>query len=287
MTEANALAVALGADQPLIAMRSLAGIGGSGGPPSAEVRQVAERYIQILLARDLPQSVVIGGNCQAVPFAFQIANALAMAGHAAASVIFLERMLPVPYGGRMLILFGRDSRRHNPVFQYADPTAAWGRYLRDGHFALIDGNHGKFFRPENIGSLSRVLRDEIDTASQTGWFPALARRAEITVRVQSASARRVSIRVRNPNERAFDAGGDSHIALAIHALGQAEGDSRPLRVPDQMIPLPQRIPPGAMIDVTATLPDTGAATGRYLVSLCEEGVGWFELTAGSEPLVRL
>lgn len=168
-SEADALAGALGTDQPLIAMRSLAGLGGSS---ASDARQVAERYIQILLGRDLPPCLAIGGNCQAVPLAFQIANALAVAGHAVASLICLERMLPVPYGGRTLILFGRDSRRHNPAFQFAGPTAAWGRYLRDGRCRVIEGTHGQFFRPETIGSLAAALREEIDAAAGTAWLPA-------------------------------------------------------------------------------------------------------------------
>lgn len=288
VSEADALARALGTEQPLIAMRSLAGLGGEDRLAAAgTVRQVAERYIEILLARDLPQCVAVGGNCQAVPVAFQIATALALAGHAVGSLIFLERMLPLPYGGRMLILFGRDSRRYNPAFQFANPTAGWGRYLRDGHCAIIDGTHGQFFRPENIGSLAEALRREIDAAAEGGWLPALARRAELSAKIVSEGERRISIRLRNPNTLAFEAGEDSHIGLALHALDRDEENARPLRVPDQMIPLPRRVLPGAQIEITATLPVDRFGTGRFLVSLCEEGVGWFALTAGSDPVIRL
>lgn len=287
VAEANALAAALGADQPLIAMRSLAGLYEGPRPAPIDERQVAERYIQIVLARDLPQRVAVGGNCQAAPFAFQIANALAMSGHMAASLILLDKMLPVPYGGRMLMLFGRDSRLQNPAHRFADPTAGWGQYLRDGRSATIDGAHGHFFRPENVGSLAAALRGEIDAAAAGAGLPAAARRAGLSARCTSVGDRRISVRVRNPNEVAFEAGAQSHIALTVHALEPGEEESRPLRVPDLTVPLPQRIPAGAESKVILTLPPDRFGTGAYLVSLCEEGVDWFALVPGSDPVIRL
>ncbi|MGD9862700.1 MAG: AMP-binding protein [Pseudodonghicola sp.] len=287
VSEANALAGALGPDQPLIAMRSLAGLYDGDAPAPGDERQVAERYIQIVLARRLPQRVAVGGNCQAAPFAFQVANALALSGHLAASLILLEKMLPVPYGGRTLMLFGRDSRSHNPAFQFANPTAGWDLYLRHGHAAPVDGAHGSFFQPENIGSLSKTLRDEIDAAAAVPPLPGLARRARISARVISAPDRQISLRIANPNEVAFEPGAHSHICVAIHALDDADNLARPLRVPDLTLPLPRRIAAGAEIALPLSLPADRFATGTYLVSLCEEGVDWFALTPGSDPVIRL
>lgn len=287
VSEATALARALGPDQPLLAMRSLAGLDGGAPPTPGAARQVAERYIQILLARDLPLRVAVGGNCQAAPFAFQIATALSLEGYAVASLILLERMLPVPYGGRMLMLFGRDSRTHNPAFQFADPTAAWGSYLRDGHCAIVEGSHGDFFVPGNVASLAGALRAEIDATAATGPLHARARRAELSAQLVSEPDRRVRIRLRNPTGIAFEAGADSHIALAIHALDIGEADTRPLRVPDRMIPLPARLAPGETLEVSAPLPADRFGTGRYLIGLCEEGVGWFTPQAGADPVIEV
>ena len=36
-----------------------------------------------------------------------------------------------------------------------------------------------------------------------------------------------------------------------------------------------------------TLPADRFGTGTYLISLCEEGVGWFALTTGSDPVIRI
>ncbi|MGR3311821.1 MAG: AMP-binding protein [Roseovarius indicus] len=281
--EANALAAALGPDQPLIAMRSLAGLYTGDRPPPHEERQVAEHYVGIVLGRDLPQRVVVGGNCQAAPLAFYMANALALSGHGAASLVLLEKLLPVPYAGRALILFGRDSRLHNPSFQFAEPTAAWGRYLSHGQTALVDGSHGKFFDRPNVGSLAGALRAEIDRAGEVGWLPERARR--VVLKVAGAPDGRAAVHVGNPNEVDLVEGARSRIGIAIHALGPEEADARPARVPDLTVPLPRRVAAGESADVEVALPPDRHGTGRYVVSLCEEGVGWFALLEGSAPIL--
>ena len=287
--EANCLAPILGEDQPLLAMRSLAGLYKGLHPSPTDVRQVTGRYIEIVLARDLAQRVVVGGNCQAVPFSFQVANALALAGHKVASLVLMERMLPVPYGGRMLVLFGRDSRKHNPAHQFANPMAGWGQYLRNGHSAIIEGEHGRFFLPENIGSLASTLRAEVDQSSAGPGLPELARRAGLSVTIVSAEERTVSVRIENPNEIAFEVGDISHIAVTIHALAadEVETDDRPLRIPDLTIPLPRRLPGGEAINVTISLPPDTGGSGAFRLDLCEEGVAWFTLTENSRTVIRM
>lgn len=285
--EANSLAEAIGDDQPLIAMRSLAGLYKGDAPSEFESRQVTERYIQIILSRDVPQQVVVGGNCQSAPFALQMATALAIAGYCASSLITLDKMLPIPYGGRMMLLFGKDSLGYNPKFEFQNPTRAWGKYLSDAHFGTVNGAHGQFFQPKNIPSLAKALRDEIDLSSETAPLPMNARCLHLTAQMSEEAAPNISVFIKNPNEITLKCGETDCITLTIHVLRAEDADQRPFRLPSLTWPLAQDILPGEGVEITVPLPSDTNGAGIYLIGVCEEGVGWFDLDDASAPLLRV
>lgn len=276
--EAEALANALGRDQPLFAFRSLNGIVPPYPPDAWRERLVAENALQSLDALGPLGSVIVGGNCQAARIALNLANGLWASGAHVASLIFMERALAVPYSGRHLVLFGAQSLTHNPRFHFARPQAAWQRYAPLGRRLEIPGAHGQFFQPNHVGELARTLRQEIDLASRDikGPLGPVGRRVSLAAEwiPSGAVPTHLQVRITNPGPLAWAEGAISGLALTVHILGPDE-QARPLRLPDLTVPLPFPILPGESRNIPIPLQEGVSHIPRITLGLCEEGYDWF------------
>ena len=284
LEEAEALAHALGRDQPLFAFRSLNGIVPPESPDVWSERLVAENALQSLQSSGPLGSVIVGGNCQAARIALNLANGLWTSGAHVASLVFMERALAIPYAGRHLVLFGAQSLTHNPRFRFARPQAAWQRYAPLGRKAEIPGAHGQFFHPNYVGALARTLREEIDFASRdvAGPLGPAGRRVCLAAEwtPPGPMPTQLKVRITNAGPLPWAEGSISGLALTIHALAPSE-EGRPSRLPDLTVPLPFPILPGETREVVITLKDPVRDVPRIALGFCEEGYDWFfEVTEG-------
>lgn len=276
--EAEALAGALGADQPLLAFRSLNGIVSPDAPDPWRERLVAGNAMQALDAVGSLASVVVGGNCQAAPIALNLANNLWTAGVHVASLIFMERALPIPYAGRHLVLFGAASARHNPRFLFAQPQTAWPRYVPRSRRADIPGAHGQFFQPRHVAALAQTLREEIDLARHdpSGPLGPAGRRVSLSAETtfQGDGRGQLKVRITNAGPMVWAEGAISGIALTVHSLAPSE-QGRPHRKPDLTVPLPFALLPGETREISISFHHGLRTVTRLHLGLCEEGYHWF------------
>ncbi|MFC3087532.1 AMP-binding protein [Tabrizicola soli] len=285
--EADALARELGPDQPLLAFRSLNGILPPGNVDPAIERFVAETCLRSLEAYGLPPLVVVGGNCQAGRISQHLANCLWQGGIAVGSLIFMEKVQPYPYAGRILALFGKDSRRHNPVFHFRRPTQAWSRYTPAIESREIPGAHGEFFSGNQIAHLAAEIGKEIDrvTTDPAPLVPAALRTVELAVNLLPGN-RAIHVRIGNPGRVRWGPGKVTGLAVTLH-LVDPETCERPLRLPDQSVWLPHAIEPGGTLELKMEMPPGTRPGQRALIGFCEEGYGWFAPAAQSRTWADL
>jgi acyl carrier protein len=164
-SEPEALAAALGSDQPLYILRSAHGL------IDQEIKEMYETQIAEIYAREVFRSVAkgrvaVGGNCQGSRIALMLANTLLHLKIDVATVLLVEPAFPIPYPRRVMLMLGSNYSRINPVFAYGNPHLGWNRYFRDYRAAVIRGGHGEYFRPGNVSSLADVVEGEMDAAFQ-------------------------------------------------------------------------------------------------------------------------
>ena len=153
--EFRMLAEALGEDQPLFAMRS-----GHEAMEKTErqERKLAQHYVQEIRRLDPKGPYRIGGNCQSARIAFEIAHALLNVGSEVDLLLLMEQVIPRPYPGQVALLFGARSTRHNPYFSHHMPDLIWRKNYGSYTIDIIDGDHGQFFDPGNVGALAQCVR---------------------------------------------------------------------------------------------------------------------------------
>lgn len=164
-SEPESLAAALGTDRPLYILRSAHGL------IDLEFKEWHEAQIATIYARAIftaigPGRVVVGGNCQGSRIALMLANTLLQLKMDVASALLVEPAFLIPYPRRVMLMPGSNYSKINPIFRYANPHLGWNRYFRDYRVAVIQGGHGEYFRPENVGSLAGVVEGEMDAALQ-------------------------------------------------------------------------------------------------------------------------
>lgn len=157
--EADALAALLGPDQPLIALRSLHLVARLEAGRGRLDIEMGDYYADILLNRLGDARCVIGGNCQGVAVATQIARRWLLMGRRCAAFISMESEplypLPVP----CTLLYGAESEQFNPHLR-GDTGAAgrWRLMVANPVQHSIPGGHGQYFGPENSGALVAAIR---------------------------------------------------------------------------------------------------------------------------------
>jgi len=161
--ELDALALHLGADQPVFGMRS-------GYQVMVKSPQNIDR-LAVLYAAEIAVihpcgPLFLGGNCQAAVIAFDIARHLRASGRTVDLLILHEKMVAQHYDGRIALSFGRDGDR-NPFLADTNPVAEFRRYYTgEMSLDLVAGSHGQYFQEpfvlDLVGTIKR-LRDAMPT----------------------------------------------------------------------------------------------------------------------------
>lgn len=154
--EFDALAYALGPDQPLYGMRSLTGI-----VPTADYaphhRDIGERLAREMRDLVADRQFILGGNCQAAIIALDVARRLVAANRPASTLVLMEWSFSY---GRFewptLMLYGRNSYTA-AWFRGDDRQQAWRRDFPLARAAELPGPHGQFFTPAHIAGLADHL----------------------------------------------------------------------------------------------------------------------------------
>lgn len=152
------LANRLGADQPLVAMRSLFKLAECKAAKRAHTVELASAYADLILARSDGRPFIIGGNCQAAPIAEAVAHALLGRTGRAPLLVTLEHVPAYCYPGSLVMLFGAQSVKFNPFARGEDPTAAWAAMHGQASWGFIDASHGRYFMEPAVHDLGGYLR---------------------------------------------------------------------------------------------------------------------------------
>lgn len=152
--EFTALAAALGPQVTLVGMRS--GHQSMTYTPES-IDLLAETYAAEIIDLRPEGPISLGGNCQGGVIARATAFALRRRGSDLERLILMEMAKPWAYDAPVDLIYGWESVL-NPYRKGGDPSQVFSAAFPQGfatHF--IDGTHGAFFQPQNIGSLATVL----------------------------------------------------------------------------------------------------------------------------------
>jgi len=152
--EFELLSRALGPDRPLFGMRSSHLIVGY---RHEKMHAMATSYAREIAEIQPDGALQIGGNCQGAIVAQISTMYLCAQGRDIAVLLLMEEPKFLRFVGRVALLFGRESSM-NPYAYHPDPEAMLKEAFPNGYsFDLIDGEHGKFFTEQNVGSLANVI----------------------------------------------------------------------------------------------------------------------------------
>jgi len=155
--EFKALSEALGADQPLIGLRSLNAIVRLERLYTWVSRSAAAVYAAELLPWLARRACFVGGNCQGTVIAAELARELLLAGIEVRGFIGMEWAELPALPLRSTLLFGEQSTDHNPFLQGRDLWPHWRRLSAAVHCEFLAGRHGTYFDPERIGALAAAV----------------------------------------------------------------------------------------------------------------------------------
>ena len=165
-TEAILLANHLGPNQPLFAMHSFYGFFKSASSKKVHTISISKIYGDLVLKQHHAEPIFIGGNCQAVPIAEAIAHFLLPNTETAPVLISLEHQPFYSYPGRVAMLFGSRSDEYNPFLGDEDPIPNWKKKYASPSWAIINGEHGKYFFEPSVLELVAHLNSVIDEFSE-------------------------------------------------------------------------------------------------------------------------
>ncbi len=224
-----------------------------------EIQAFALHYAREIEDLFLDGPLFVGGNCQGAVIALAVAQHLLRRRRHIPLLVLMEwSFLPQPYGEKVLLLFGRDSQAACPWLRYRRPELAWTRSFPDYQVGLIQGEHGRFFEDENLGSLADVLRAHTRSAMRDTPRFLSGNAYRVALQVGAAPARVVAgmplsnrVGVRNISPQAWPAFPSSGLMVAARWL-DANGEVLTWR--DGGAPLPALAPNGqtwVRLDVTA------------------------------------
>lgn len=157
--EPPVMARGLGPDQPVVAMRSLHLVEPLDATRYGSDEEIAAVYTRILLdAAGLKlDGCIVGGNCQGAGVAAHIAAALVAAGQDVRALIVMESASPLPFPGRVGMIYGARSEMFNPFLRGEAPEGKWKSLFSDPVCEIIPGSHGEYFTDENSPALCRAI----------------------------------------------------------------------------------------------------------------------------------
>jgi acyl carrier protein len=152
------LARHLGPDQPIHGLRSGHRIMTY---TDENVALLAGHYADEMIALQPDGPFLLGGNCQGSRIARAVAQELRERGRDVSLLLLLEPRTFPSYGGRVALIFARDSHL-NPYGKGGEPDAVFRRAYPAGYTVdLITGIHGGAFFSNNVDSLISVLRKHL------------------------------------------------------------------------------------------------------------------------------
>ncbi len=75
-------------------------------------------------------------------------------------LFLMEADFDRPLPAHAVMIYGRESVRHNPYYHEKNPTARWSSLYPKHSVYQISGGHGQYFTPANLPELVHVLNRE-------------------------------------------------------------------------------------------------------------------------------
>jgi thioesterase domain-containing protein len=169
--EAVLLAHRLGPDQPLFAMHSFNKVLSGTRRKARLLEALAASYVEQSLRHSQAYPEIVGGNCQAAPVAEAMAHQIGKASGRVPLLVMLEYMPQRPYTGPALMMFGGSSFRYNPFLSSRDPLPIWNSQLENYSWAILNGNHGRYFVEPAISDLCTALERVLASVEENGKVP--------------------------------------------------------------------------------------------------------------------
>lgn len=182
--EPQAMAERLGADQPLLAFRSMSKVVVDKTYRRAQSDALARIYADAV--HDLlPGGVYnVGGNCQAGLIAECIARHLLRDGCAVPQLSVLEYVPETPYPGRIAFFFGDKSRKFNPFYEFDAPQLAWETMHKEVRCHVIPGEHAMYFNKIYVDGFMERLNETLTEANERLPIPYPFEQTQIHLRTR-------------------------------------------------------------------------------------------------------
>ena len=275
--EFRELACALGPAQPLYGLRSGVGIIDY---QEDEIQTFALRYISEITEVAPQGPFFVGGNCQGAIIALAIAqHALRRQRHVPLLILMDWAFDLQSYGGRVLLVSGRDNAQYNAYRRFARPELAWRRAFANFDFVEIPGGYAQGFDKAAVVELSGALATHMRSAlaAPTVLMPARAYRASIfadALPVQMKSQQRCKIRVTVKNDSDLIWRQTTESGLMVGSRW-TDPDGDLIHQIDERATLPEIKPNAyATVDLKIIAPNEPGDLNLH-IDLSEEGNRWF------------
>ncbi|MCW5697556.1 MAG: AMP-binding protein [Bauldia sp.] len=153
--EFEALGEAVGPDQPLYGMRSLASVGRYS---AGNLDALTDRYMWELLVLAPRGDIIVGGNCQGGVVALELARKLMRVHRAPSPLILMEWEFERGfYDQPVHFLYGRES---HTAAVFGEPQTAgpdWRTAFPNHAVGAIAGGHGEYFTAANVPVLAAAI----------------------------------------------------------------------------------------------------------------------------------
>jgi hypothetical protein len=275
--EFRELGCALGPAQPLYGLRSGVGIIDY---HEDEIQTFALRYISEIIEVAPQGPFFIGGNCQGAIIALAIAqHALRRQRHVPLLILMDWAFDLQSYGGRVLLVSGRDNAHYNPYRRFARPELAWRRAFAKFDFVEIPGGYAQGFDKEAVVELSGALATHMRSAlaAPTAFMPARAYRASIfadalPARMKSQQRCKIRVTVKNDSDLIWRQTTESGLVVGSR---WTDPDGDLIHQIDERAALPEIKPNAyATIDLEIIAPNEPGDLNLH-IDLSEEGNRWF------------
>lgn len=255
------------------------------------VALLASHYVDEILDVRPSGPYLVGGNCGASRVAFQVARQLTDRGHEVSMLFMHEKFVPQPYGGRVALVFGRESDR-NPYLHFARPEKGWSKYYTGPvTFDFVRGAHAEFFVEPNVQVLTDTIRRRLaevraggapegllpPAAAPMQRLPDDAYRARLVPRgnwrARAGSRTTVAVAVTNASPVAWEPYERSGVALAARWF---DDGGQAIAWLDGWSPLAAGLKPGETVELALDTRVPSAPGGATLAfDLVDEGVTTF------------
>ncbi len=172
--EFNALANALGGNQPVYGMKSYSSVIAVKDYSHQNIQSLVDRYLwEILALLSIKQPIVLGANCQGGMIALEIAKKLSKVGRPPILLVLMEWSFKFgEYKLPTLFLYGKDSYTSS-IYEKDKPSIDWKESFPNHKLCKIEGAHGNFFCDDNLTCLANTLRSNLNEINKT-WHGKLS-----------------------------------------------------------------------------------------------------------------